>query len=298
MLIPPGFASQREPLARAAGHRLRAPGRLASRDPPPRSSRSARRWRAAPRPSSSTCTRRGTASIVVCHDETVDRTTNHRGAIADLTLGELREMDNAYWWIEGDAVTPGPRRGRVPAPGQGARRPSLRRRDARGGVRGLPGRACSTSTSSAPRPMVEPYEQLLADELRRLGRTDSVIVASFHDARSSGSAPWPPRSRRPRRPARPPTFFFSLLDGAPPVVPPVSRLPGAGDLRRRHRRRRAFRGRGPRRGRGRARVDDQRDRARWPGCSTWGSTGSSATRRRRWSRPVGRERDCAWDGAL
>jgi len=33
--------------------------------------------------------------IVVCHDETVDRTTNHHGEIANLNLSELREMDNA-----------------------------------------------------------------------------------------------------------------------------------------------------------------------------------------------------------
>jgi glycerophosphoryl diester phosphodiesterase len=33
--------------------------------------------------------------IVVSHDETVDRTTNHRGEIAHLTLGEICEMDNS-----------------------------------------------------------------------------------------------------------------------------------------------------------------------------------------------------------
>ena len=45
--------------------------------------------------------------LVVCHDATIDRTTNHRGAIADMTLAELRQVDNAYWWIDGDVVSPG-----------------------------------------------------------------------------------------------------------------------------------------------------------------------------------------------
>jgi glycerophosphoryl diester phosphodiesterase len=119
--------------------------------------------------------------IVVCHDETVDRTTNHRGAIADLTLGELREMDNAYWWIEGDAVSPGqpddayPLRGRAPE-------------DRQFGIATLeevvlaaPGVALNMDIKRTA-PEVEPYEQLLADELRRLEVTDSVIVASFSDA--------------------------------------------------------------------------------------------------------------------
>ena len=44
--------------------------------------------------------------IVVCHDETVDRTTGHRGEICHFTLDEILEMDNSYWWIEGDAATP------------------------------------------------------------------------------------------------------------------------------------------------------------------------------------------------
>lgn len=45
--------------------------------------------------------------VVVCHDSAVDRTTNHHGEIAQLTRNEIAEMDNAYWWIEGDVATPG-----------------------------------------------------------------------------------------------------------------------------------------------------------------------------------------------
>ena len=58
--------------------------------------------------------------VVVCHDPTVDRTTNGTGAIADLTLAEVKTLDSAYWFIPGADVTadrpPGdyPYRGRPP----------------------------------------------------------------------------------------------------------------------------------------------------------------------------------------
>ncbi len=80
-------------------------------------------------------------AIVVCHDHTVERTTNHHGEIASLTLAELANMDNAYWFIDGDVVTPGRApeeyrdRGRAPADRR------LRCRDARGGRGGLARRA-------------------------------------------------------------------------------------------------------------------------------------------------------------
>src|ERR1700694_2054980 len=45
--------------------------------------------------------------LVVCHDPTVNRTTNGTGLIADLTLDALRTLDNAYWWAPGADVSPG-----------------------------------------------------------------------------------------------------------------------------------------------------------------------------------------------
>ena len=58
--------------------------------------------------------------LVVCHDATVDRTTEASGTIASFTLEELRRLDFSYWWIPGADVTPGrpaeeyPFRGRAP----------------------------------------------------------------------------------------------------------------------------------------------------------------------------------------
>lgn len=36
--------------------------------------------------------------VIVLHDETVDRTTDGQGAIRDLTLAQLKQLDAAYWW--------------------------------------------------------------------------------------------------------------------------------------------------------------------------------------------------------
>jgi glycerophosphoryl diester phosphodiesterase len=157
--------------------------------------------------------------LVVCHDETVDRTTNHRGAISDLTLSQLREMDNAYWWIEGDAVSPGRPddeyllRGRAPG-------------DANFGIATLeevavsfPGVLLNLDIKRTA-PVVEPYEQLLYDELRRLELTESVMVASFLDDALHAFRAIAPEVATSAATQETATFFFSLADGAP-VVPPV-----------------------------------------------------------------------------
>jgi glycerophosphoryl diester phosphodiesterase len=158
--------------------------------------------------------------LVVCHDESVDRTTNHHGEINGLSLAELAEMDNAYWWIEGDVVSPGRTAGeyllRGRAPG-----------DRRYGVSTLeevaatfPGVLLNLDIKRTS-PDVEPYESLLVDELKRLEITDSVIVASFHDEaiqRFRSLASGVATSAATIETA---TFYFSLLEGAP-VVPAVS----------------------------------------------------------------------------
>ncbi|MGC2484899.1 MAG: glycerophosphodiester phosphodiesterase [Acidimicrobiales bacterium] len=157
--------------------------------------------------------------LVVCHDATIDRTTNHQGAIAEMTLGELRQVDNAYWWIDGDVVSPEHSaeeyqwRGRAPG-------------DRRYGVATLEEVARAFSgvllnlDIKGTAPVVEPYEELLAHEIARLGLRDRVIVASFHDAAIQSFrryAPDVPTSAATNETA---AFYFSL--GAVPVVPPVA----------------------------------------------------------------------------
>lgn len=161
-------------------------------------------------------------AIVVCHDHSVERTTNHHGEIASLTLAELANMDNAYWFIDGDVVTPGRApeeyrvRGRAPA-------------DRRYGVATLeevavawPGVLLNLDIKRSD-PDVEPYEALLFDELRRLEIADSVIVASFHDEaiqRFRSLAPGVATSAATNEVA---AFYFSHLEPSP-AVPPVVAL--------------------------------------------------------------------------
>ena len=147
--------------------------------------------------------------IVVSHDETVDRTTNHRGEIVSFTLDEIRDMDNAYWWIEGSDVAPGHRdeeyllRGRAPS-------------DRRFGVATLeevavafPGVPLNMDIKRTL-PEVEPYEELLADELRRLERTDSVIVASFSDVAIGRFREVAPEVLTSAATAETASFFFAV----------------------------------------------------------------------------------------
>ncbi len=160
--------------------------------------------------------------LVVCHDETVDRTTNHRGAIADLTLSQLRDMDNAYWWVEGSDVAPGRLadeyrlRGRAPA-------------DRRLGIATLaevaeafPDVLLNLDIKQSD-PDVEPYEELLARELADLDREGSVIVASFHDEALARFRSLAPRVATSAATLEATTFYFSLIEGAA-IVPAARAL--------------------------------------------------------------------------
>ncbi|MFY9783739.1 MAG: glycerophosphodiester phosphodiesterase [Acidimicrobiales bacterium] len=157
--------------------------------------------------------------IVVCHDDAVDRTTNHQGEIATLTFAQLAEMDNAYWWIAGDVVTPGR------AASEYLSR-ALAPQDRRYAIATLeevatafPGVLLNLDIKRTS-PDVQPYEELLYEELRRLEITDAVIVASFHDEaiqRFRSVAPEVATSAATQEMA---VFYFSHLEGMP-VVPPV-----------------------------------------------------------------------------
>ncbi len=161
--------------------------------------------------------------LVVCHDETVDRTTNARGSIAELSLADLRELDNAFYFVEGYDVAPGrdeveyALRGRAPE-------------DRRLGVATLaevftafPGVLINLDIKQTD-PDVEGYEDLLAEEIARFAREDTVVVASFHDralARFRHRAPGVATSAATDEVA---AFYFSLLEGGAPRVPPAQLL--------------------------------------------------------------------------
>jgi glycerophosphoryl diester phosphodiesterase len=118
--------------------------------------------------------------LVVCHDPTLDRTTNATGDIADLRLDEIRHLDNAYWFCPGaDAVKGRPvedyvLRGRAPDDRD------LCVATLSEVLEAFPGVVLNLDLKRSA-PEVAAYEEALADVLREHGRQDDVIVASFSD---------------------------------------------------------------------------------------------------------------------
>lgn len=157
--------------------------------------------------------------LVVCHDATVDRTTQSQGAIASLTLSEVASLDNAYWWVGGSDVdhhadeSSYVHRGLAPA-------------DRRFGVAPLdevleafPGVYLNFDIKQTA-PDVEPYEALLADALRRHNRSDDVIVASFNDAATDAFSAYAPEFHTSMGTQSTYDFYQAVRAGDPP---PASR---------------------------------------------------------------------------
>ncbi|HEX3461259.1 MAG TPA: glycerophosphodiester phosphodiesterase [Acidimicrobiales bacterium] len=154
--------------------------------------------------------------LVVSHDPTVDRTTNGSGNFADLTLAEVRELDNAYWWAPGADVSPGldpgsyPFRGRAPG-------------DRNFGVATLeevleefPGVVLNLDIKQTA-PEVVPYEEKLADVLQRYGRGDDVIVASFLDRATDAFSTFAPDIPTSAGTAAVAAFFQAVKAGEDPA---------------------------------------------------------------------------------
>jgi glycerophosphoryl diester phosphodiesterase len=160
----------------------------------------------------------GDRQIVVSHDETVDRTTNHHGEIAELSLAQLRDMDNAYWWIAGEAVTPGRADGEYVHRAKAPRDRDFALATLEEVSQRFPGVLLNLDIKRSS-PDVEPYEELLADELRRLERTGSVIVASFLDHAIQAFRALAPEVATSAATGETATFYFSLQEGSAKVPP-------------------------------------------------------------------------------
>lgn len=119
--------------------------------------------------------------VVVCHDPTVDRTTNGSGAIACMTLAQVQQLDAAWWFVPGEEVAPGrpaqdyPLRGRAPADPAYVI-PTL------GAVLEEFSGVLVNIDIKQTSPAVAPYEATVARVLADHGRSDDVIVASFNPA--------------------------------------------------------------------------------------------------------------------
>lgn len=151
--------------------------------------------------------------LVVCHDPTVDRTTEGTGAIAAMTLAEVQALDNAHWWSPGSVVDhetgPWPLRGRA------ATDPELRIPTLRTVLETFPGVPLNLDIKQTA-PAVEPYEHLLAGVLAEFGRTDDVIVASFLDAATDAFSALAPDVHTSCGTGATASFFYAVRDGATP----------------------------------------------------------------------------------
>ncbi len=160
--------------------------------------------------------------LVVCHDATVDRTTDGSGPIAAHTLAELESLDNAYWFIPGADVTPGRPPDEYPYRGRSADDPDFRIATLREVLEAFPGVVLNLDIKQTA-PVVDPYERTLAELLAEFGRQDDVIVASFLDPATDAfraAAPGVPTSAGTLATAE---FWRAVQAGAePPILPAVA----------------------------------------------------------------------------
>jgi glycerophosphoryl diester phosphodiesterase len=154
--------------------------------------------------------------LVVCHDGTVDRTTDGHGPIHSLSLAEVRALDNAYWFVPGGDETRGLEPGEYPYRGRAPGDPGF-------GVATLaevfdvlddhPHVAVNLDIKQTA-PAVEAYEELLARELARHDGTDRVIVASFLDVATQRFSVFAPHVAVSAGTLAVATFWRALQEGA------------------------------------------------------------------------------------
>ncbi len=103
--------------------------------------------------------------IVLMHDDTVDRTTNGQGAVAQFTLAEIKALDAGYRFTQDDGKS-------FPYRGQGITVPTFEE-----ALQTLPDAVFLIELkrgSALPEAMIA--------LLRRMNATQRVILASFHEA--------------------------------------------------------------------------------------------------------------------
>ncbi len=122
--------------------------------------------------------------LVVCHDPEVDRTTNGSGKIASMTWKDISRLDNAYWFAPGREITRDLPEEDYSLRGRAKTDPDFRiaRLDeVIELMQDYPGVLINLDIKQTY-PDVEPYEERLADLIRRSSFEDRTIVASFLDS--------------------------------------------------------------------------------------------------------------------
>lgn len=156
--------------------------------------------------------------LVVCHDATVDRTTDGCGVIADMTLTELRKLDNAYWFVAGSDATPGRDPTEYRYRGRASEDPDFRVATLREVLERFPGVVLNLDIKQTA-PAVPSYEEPLARLLREHGRRDDVIVASFLDVATERFHAVAPEIAVSAGTVATGQFVQALLEGRVPQMP-------------------------------------------------------------------------------
>jgi glycerophosphoryl diester phosphodiesterase len=160
--------------------------------------------------------------LVVCHDTTVDRTTEGDGAIASMTLAEVQALDPAYWFIPGADTTPGRPAADYPWRGRARDDPDFRIPTLREVLERFPGVVLNLDIKQTA-PAVRGYESELASILREFDRRDDVIVASFHDSATEAFRRHAPEIATSAGTAAVASFWRSMHTGeALPPMPHVA----------------------------------------------------------------------------
>jgi len=103
-------------------------------------------------------------TLVLIHDDTVDRTTDGSGRVKEITLAELQQLDAGDYWTPDDGAT-------YPYRGQGVRIPTLEEI-----VTAFPEMKYNIEIKQVDPSIAVPLCKLL----RHFGLTDRALVASFH----------------------------------------------------------------------------------------------------------------------
>jgi len=108
---------------------------------------------------------------VVIHDDTVDRTTDGTGAVADLPFAALRELDAGWAYVADANPAGGGERDRHPYRGRGIGIPAIEEV-----LEALP------ATTLVVEVKARAAQAPLFDAVRRLGATDRVVAAGMYDS--------------------------------------------------------------------------------------------------------------------
>jgi glycerophosphoryl diester phosphodiesterase len=129
--------------------------------------------------------------VVVLHDDTVDRTTNGSGSVEQMTLEQIKRLDAAYWFVDGEGTVHDPSRpaadftwrgvatGERPPPAgfepNDFKIPTLDEV-----LEAFPGTYLNIELKPTVA-MTGRLEHAVAELLRAHGRSDDAIVVSFND---------------------------------------------------------------------------------------------------------------------